>query len=75
MNANYAYTLMVAHRYDEARQQFSKCIERDPDFRVAHATARNHRDAAGSPWKLRAGSLSSAPLSPGRPGGRGQHQR
>jgi len=27
MNANYAYTLMVAHRYDEARQQFSKCIE------------------------------------------------
>ena len=35
-NANYAYTLSVVHRYEEALQQFRKCIEIDPTFRPAH---------------------------------------
>jgi TolB-like protein/predicted Ser/Thr protein kinase/thioredoxin-like negative regulator of GroEL len=36
VNANYAFTLFTAHRYDEALQQFRKCIEMDPKFPPAH---------------------------------------
>jgi tetratricopeptide (TPR) repeat protein len=36
MNANYATTLMDAHRYPEALAQFQKTLERDPTFRPAH---------------------------------------
>jgi eukaryotic-like serine/threonine-protein kinase len=36
INCNYAYTLSVAHRYDEAMQQFHNCIDIDPSFRPAH---------------------------------------
>jgi serine/threonine protein kinase/tetratricopeptide (TPR) repeat protein len=36
MNANYATTLMDAHRYPEALAQFQKTIERDPTFSPAH---------------------------------------
>jgi Tfp pilus assembly protein PilF len=32
VNANYAYTLYAAHRYDEALQQFRKTLEIDPGF-------------------------------------------
>jgi eukaryotic-like serine/threonine-protein kinase len=35
-NANYAYTLSVAHRYDDALQQFRKSLEIDPNFRPGH---------------------------------------
>jgi tetratricopeptide (TPR) repeat protein len=33
---NYGYTLCVAHRYEEAAQQFRKTIELDPKFAAAH---------------------------------------
>jgi serine/threonine protein kinase/Tfp pilus assembly protein PilF len=36
MNTNYATTLMIAHRYPEALEQFHRTIERDPTFRPAH---------------------------------------
>jgi serine/threonine protein kinase/tetratricopeptide (TPR) repeat protein len=36
INANYAMTLGMAHRYPEALQQFRKVLEIDPDFRAAH---------------------------------------
>jgi len=36
MNTNYATTLMDAHRYPEAFDQFHKTIERDPTFGPAH---------------------------------------
>jgi TolB-like protein/Flp pilus assembly protein TadD len=36
VNANYAYTLYAAHRYDQALQQFSKTLEIDPNFRPSH---------------------------------------
>jgi TolB-like protein/predicted Ser/Thr protein kinase len=36
MNTNYATTLMDAHRYPEALNQFQKTIERDPTFGPAH---------------------------------------
>jgi TolB-like protein/Tfp pilus assembly protein PilF/predicted Ser/Thr protein kinase len=38
-NANYAYTLSVAHRYEDALQQFRKSVEIDPTFRPAHGKA------------------------------------
>jgi tetratricopeptide (TPR) repeat protein len=36
VNCNYAYTLSVAQRYDDALQQFHKCMDIDPTFRPAH---------------------------------------
>ncbi|HKD84609.1 MAG TPA: hypothetical protein VKB58_07665 [Terriglobales bacterium] len=36
MNVNYGYTLFVAHRYDEAAQQFLKSIEMDPNAHTGH---------------------------------------
>jgi TolB-like protein/predicted Ser/Thr protein kinase len=36
MNANCAYTLYAAHRYDDALQQFRKSVELDPNFRPTH---------------------------------------
>jgi TolB-like protein/Tfp pilus assembly protein PilF/predicted Ser/Thr protein kinase len=36
VNCNYAYTLSVAHRYDEALQQFHQCAAIDPSFRPSH---------------------------------------
>jgi TolB-like protein/predicted Ser/Thr protein kinase len=32
INANYGYTLYVAHRYEESLQQFRKTLELDPNF-------------------------------------------
>jgi len=36
LNTNYAWTLMVAHRYPESLAQFQKTIQRDPNFLPAH---------------------------------------
>ena len=36
MNTNYATTLMDAHRYPESLAQFTKTLERDPNFGPAH---------------------------------------
>jgi tetratricopeptide (TPR) repeat protein len=36
INVNYGYTLYMAHRYDEALQQFRKTLEIDPNFRLTH---------------------------------------
>jgi TolB-like protein len=36
INTNYAYTLSVAHRYDEAVQQYRKTLEIDPSFLTAN---------------------------------------
>jgi len=36
LNTNYAWTLMVAHRYEESLAQFQKTIDRDPNFSPAH---------------------------------------
>ena len=36
ISCNYAFTLSVAHRYDDAMQQFHKCMDIDPSFRPAH---------------------------------------
>lgn len=36
VNTNYAYVLVVAHRYDEALQQFRTTLELDPNFGPAH---------------------------------------
>jgi len=36
LNTNYAWTLMVAHRYQESLAQFQKTIDRDPNFSPAH---------------------------------------
>jgi TolB-like protein/tetratricopeptide (TPR) repeat protein len=35
-NANYAFTLSVAHRYEDALQQFRRCLEIDPAFGACH---------------------------------------
>ena len=36
VNINYGWTLMVAHRYDDALAQFEKTVQRDPTFGPAH---------------------------------------
>jgi len=36
VNTNYAWTLMVAHRYDESLAQYQKLLLRDPNFGPGH---------------------------------------
>jgi Tfp pilus assembly protein PilF len=36
INANYAFTLYTAHRYDQALEQFRKALEIDPNFGPTH---------------------------------------
>ena len=47
VNANYAFTLFTAHRYDDALQQFRKCIEMDPNFGPTHLKFSNLYAALG----------------------------
>jgi eukaryotic-like serine/threonine-protein kinase len=47
MNTNYATTLMCAHHYPEALEQFQKTIQQDPNFSPAHRKLGNLYAATG----------------------------
>jgi Tfp pilus assembly protein PilF len=47
MNANYGVLLAAAHRYPEAKAQFSKVLERDPSFQPARIKFSHFSAATG----------------------------
>ena len=47
MSTNYATTLMDAHRYPEALEQFQKAMKQDPSFMPAHRKFANFYAATG----------------------------
>jgi tetratricopeptide (TPR) repeat protein len=70
INTNYAWTLMVGHRYDESLAQFQKTIQQDPKFGPAHfkfshllAVLGRYPEAVGEIQKLD-DLVGHAPVTP-----------
>jgi serine/threonine protein kinase/tetratricopeptide (TPR) repeat protein len=69
INVNYAYTLSTEHRYDEALQQFRKCVEMNPGFAGAHRkfallyAAMGRFAQANAEVRLRGGTVTLPPAS------------